>query len=331
MNRPQLISQASLACVFPQQINRIWYNTQTLPRSDKPLQNRSHRPGIAAAEMIEVVDEMIKVVDFAASVIAGGERPGFAIGLVETRRKAAEEFRHRQVGLAVSVVRGWIDEGGLAGGRRQVVATPEVAVEDGGRGLRRQKIVEPAVEDFQGTIPGGLPAPAIPRHLHLGFQSMMAEEGRPTRRPHVDLRQASDEVVLIKPKLLGGVAVHRGQSASERLPEPLAFGSRVDPFHQQKAGTLAGFTFSGHDGGDEKRAVGVAERAQAGGFGRERPGHLSPAVFQEKRPVVGVKARGVGDASSPHGRLPADGARQMGSYSLGNVGGQRHILWGVAG
>ena len=52
---------------------------------------------------------------------------------------------------------------------------------------------------------------------------------------------------------------------------------------------------------DVAEAVCGTEHAQAGGFGRERPGHRSPAVFQEKRPVVGVEARGGGDASSLHG------------------------------
>jgi hypothetical protein len=65
---------------------------------------------VRAAEQVDVVENVVQVVQIAAPGIAGIERPFRLIGIVKAAVEAAEEFRHGDVGFAVAVVGGGIED-----------------------------------------------------------------------------------------------------------------------------------------------------------------------------------------------------------------------------
>jgi hypothetical protein len=93
-----------------------------------PPQNRVHTPAIALAEEVEMVEEMVEIVEVFTFLIARIQRPGSLIGGVKSRREAAEQFGKGQVGLAMAVVNGRVNQDRFAGGGDQPIATPQIAV-----------------------------------------------------------------------------------------------------------------------------------------------------------------------------------------------------------
>ena len=83
---------------------------------------------VAAAEEIEVVEQVMQLVDQQAIATAGLEWPGLSVAAFEVGWEAAEETRHGDFGLAVTVVGRGIDEHGAASVIDEIVAAPQVTV-----------------------------------------------------------------------------------------------------------------------------------------------------------------------------------------------------------
>ena len=73
---------------------------------------------------------MIEIVDVSPFGIAGLERILLLVGSVEPRREPTEELGHGKVGLRVAVTYRRVDEHRFAGRSAEVVAAPQVAVEE---------------------------------------------------------------------------------------------------------------------------------------------------------------------------------------------------------
>jgi len=65
---------------------------------------------VAAAEQVEVIEDMIQVVQHFTACIARINVPAVAIGLVKTITESAEQLGHGQVCLAITVVDGRIKD-----------------------------------------------------------------------------------------------------------------------------------------------------------------------------------------------------------------------------
>lgn len=88
---------------------------------------------VGVAEEVEVIEQGIEVVEVATLGIAGVQRTGFLIGIIEFAGETAEELSHSEIDLAVADADGRIDKDGFTGGPCHDVAAPEVAVEQGGK------------------------------------------------------------------------------------------------------------------------------------------------------------------------------------------------------
>lgn len=76
----------------------------------QPAQGRVERSGVALAEQVEVIQQMVEVIEVAAGLPAGRERPDLIVGTVEALGEAAEQGGEGQVGLAVAVGDRWVDQ-----------------------------------------------------------------------------------------------------------------------------------------------------------------------------------------------------------------------------
>ena len=105
-------------------IELIASSTQVAER----LQRRGELPEIATAEQVEVIQHMIELVQRLPFAVARRQWPGVLVSAVKRLTKAAEKARHGQIGFAVAVVDGGIEDDRLTI-RRRPVAAPEITVQ----------------------------------------------------------------------------------------------------------------------------------------------------------------------------------------------------------
>lgn len=147
--------------------------------------------GVVSAEEVVVVENVIKIVKFSASLPTGVTWPGVVVGDVEGGWEASEKFGEGEVGLAIAVVAGRIkdDRGSISG--EAGVATPKVSVKQRGNGAivaeEVGEVIEKAISIFEADA-------LVLRELELPVQALFAPEVDPVGVGLIGLKGGTDEV-----------------------------------------------------------------------------------------------------------------------------------------
>ena len=159
-----------------------------------------------------MIEDVIKIVERLARLIAGIERGGPAIGRIEAFGQAAEELAHRQIRLAVAAIdRGIVDHRRAVGEHRDITR-PQIAMKQRGAGAVFEKERADLLADPLAVLLQ-LPAEAgRPGALQLSFQSVLGEEEGPVLGFAVGLEVGAEEVVGRPAVALAFVFVQFGQS-----------------------------------------------------------------------------------------------------------------------
>src|SRR5690554_258881 len=200
-------------------------------------ENAVDAAAVAFAEQVEMNKEVVELVEGLALLIARRQREDLIVGLIKVRRETAKECRHCEVGLAVTEVRGGVDDDRLAAQRDHPVAAPEVAMQQ--RRVRKT-LVEPPVQPLDELVEaaGALAGQEAPlcRQVALDAEPLTAVEVNPGAGAAVLLWQLADIVVVLKPVAGVDLLVLHGE-----LPPQLAGGVipasvTVDPLQNKVLG-----------------------------------------------------------------------------------------------
>ena len=258
-----------------------------------------------------MVQKVVDVVEITPDAIVVVQRPRGLVGGVEIGREAAEESRHREVGLTVAHVHRGIecDRGPVGQGRR--VAAPEVAVQ---QRLRRCVGAEERAaigREALAAVDRARGQAVLRGQAKLRGEAPVAPERKPVVRPAVGLRRAADEVVARPAETLLRHAMQRRQRAAEGGPAGGGEGPELEPFEQQPGVRLVAALL---DTLRHTHGAGSPDRGQPLGLGGESRGVLEIDHLGEAFVAVAQESSG---RDRTRGRPLA--SRRVGPHSLASA------------
>ena len=142
-----------------------------------------------------MVEHMIEIIEVPAHRVPRVQRPGRAVGGIKAGAKPAKQLGHRDIRLAVAVIRGRIKDDRLAIRQHAMIAAPQVAMQ---QRCGRRMVVEEAVHVRHQSLAQGLQAAAVAiprRQFQLEPQSAVAVERRPVPVRRIDLGRGANGIV----------------------------------------------------------------------------------------------------------------------------------------
>ncbi|CDH46496.1 hypothetical protein BN874_470003 [Candidatus Contendobacter odensis Run_B_J11] len=259
---------------------------------------------VAAAEQIEMVENVIQVVQRPPLRIAGSQRQRLPIGDVKGFRETAEQFGHRQVRLAVALVNRRIEDHRLAIRRAIGIAAPKIAVQQRRSRLAADKQPVQLHPQLLALLLQNSGVAITGREVQLKPQPPLTPELDPVVAISIRLGSSADGVVTMPAETRSRLSVQRGQLPTELLhrPRPAANQRQILQYQPGLSGSDAIAYQFGHPHGSSRGEFGQTCR-----FGFKHGQAGSGVDLDEEGPLAIADAPRLVDAATAEGLPLAKG------------------------